>query len=306
MSKPITRTKHFHSVLKRNGEDLKLIRDIEKNIRSIRPTVFQLPKAGVPVILLLSGGLDSIVAWDRLLGKYRLQVHPITAYKHPLEPQQRAIHFFSRYFRNKYPDLYQEPVPLRASFVDAKRHIQTLSKEALPEVILQQYITAGSYFQSPYSGTNAFTAVLGATHAQFLRLTQNLSVHTLIYGATADDGQFVHSQTYAFMRTLTRLLMMFVQDDKLQLGSVFYEEALGVHETKQQVLAAGHRRGLPLEKTYSCDKGGWWHCGSCPSCRARQHCFAANDIPDHTVYWNALLPARAIEKTKHILRSVSP
>jgi 7-cyano-7-deazaguanine synthase in queuosine biosynthesis len=279
---------NFQKILEKNHEDLRLIETIEDDIGRLRPYIFRLPKQGEPVILLLSGGLDSVIAWEKLLGEYHLQVFPITVYKKTTEPQQRSIRYFSALFKNKYPKLYHDPFAVNSTLLDKQLYELNAKKYFDPKTILKQYNPSLKNSTSPYSGTNAFTAINGAIYAQYLQLTRGVSIHTIIYGATADDGLFISSQTYAFMRVMMRMLMMFVQDTKLQLGSIYYEQSLAANEKKRDVLKYGYKQNLPLEKTYSCGQGGWLHCGRCPSCIGRQYCFSINNIPDRTIYLNQI------------------
>ena len=278
----------FQKILQKNHEDMLFIKQMEQSILSKRPYVFRIPKAGQPVILLLSGGIDSVVTWEKLLGEYHLHVYPVTASRGFFDPQQRAIRFFSAYFQQKYPALYHQPVAIHASLLDERLYGNLYKNYVSPKAMLQQYDVSFGYLKAPYSGTNAFTAILGAIHAQYLRLTKGVTIHTIIYGANADDGLYISTQTYAFMRLMTRMLMVFVEDLKLQMGSVFYEASLGAHAKKREVLKYGHDHHLPLSRTFSCARRGIWHCGTCPSCIGRQYCFSINRIPDQTVYLHQL------------------
>lgn len=53
---------------------------------------------------------------------------------------------------------------------------------------------------------------------------------------------------------------------------------------KHEIVAEGHRLGVPFEDTWSCYRGGDVHCGTCATCRARHEAFEKAGIPDPTDY----------------------
>ena len=53
---------------------------------------------------------------------------------------------------------------------------------------------------------------------------------------------------------------------------------------KADVVAEGHRLGVPFAETWSCYEGGKWHCGACGTCVERAEAFATARVPDPTRY----------------------
>lgn len=53
---------------------------------------------------------------------------------------------------------------------------------------------------------------------------------------------------------------------------------------KREIITLGTELGVPYRMTWSCYKGGIKHCGTCPTCRARQHGFRAAHVLDPTEY----------------------
>ena len=53
---------------------------------------------------------------------------------------------------------------------------------------------------------------------------------------------------------------------------------------KNEIVAAGQYLGVPWKDTWSCYEGGTFHCGICPTCRARRAAFAGAGVIDPTVY----------------------
>ncbi len=273
----------FYKHLVRQHEDISLIRSTETMIRSLRKDVFRLPDAGGSAVLLLSGGLDSVIAWEMLLGQYRLHVYPLVVSHGLLDPQDEVVRKFRTVFRKKYADRYHEPYIVRAPASHGNFHTKILN-DAPPDMLLKYFDPANQTVKVPFWGANVFTAYRGYMYLQYLTFTLPSPVTTIIYGATADDGLFIPSQTYAFMRLTMLMLMKFSGNPALQFGSVFYEESLRNFMTKADVLLYGHRAALPLFKTYSCDRRGIFHCGTCLSCRSRQYCFDRAGVTDQTLY----------------------
>jgi len=54
--------------------------------------------------------------------------------------------------------------------------------------------------------------------------------------------------------------------------------------TKGDIVIAGDALGVPYELTWSCYKGEAVHCGTCPTCRARNEAFEEANVEDPTIY----------------------
>jgi hypothetical protein len=59
-------------------------------------------------------------------------------------------------------------------------------------------------------------------------------------------------------------------DWNYQYYSPFFERETGVWMEKLAVVKLGLSYHLPLEKTFSCTQGLFFHCGKCNSCRSRR------------------------------------
>jgi 7-cyano-7-deazaguanine synthase len=68
------------------------------------------------------------------------------------------------------------------------------------------------------------------------------------------------------------------------LGKSVNVEAPLVALTKQEVVALGHRLGVPLHLTWSCYQGGERACGRCDACRIRYHAFEVSGLHDPIRY----------------------
>ena len=55
-------------------------------------------------------------------------------------------------------------------------------------------------------------------------------------------------------------------------------------KTKTDIVRLGAELGVPFEQTWSCYRGGQYHCGECGTCVERREAFILAGIPDPTVY----------------------
>ncbi|MFI9644379.1 7-cyano-7-deazaguanine synthase QueC [Micromonospora sp. NPDC051925] len=57
-----------------------------------------------------------------------------------------------------------------------------------------------------------------------------------------------------------------------------------LHATKTQIVSLGAELGVPLERTWSCYRGGKLHCGVCGTCVERREAFVLAGVVDPTEY----------------------
>ena len=57
-----------------------------------------------------------------------------------------------------------------------------------------------------------------------------------------------------------------------------------VDMNKTQIVQLGAKLGVDFKQTWSCYKGGDFHCGKCGTCRERREAFINAQIPDPTIY----------------------
>jgi len=63
-----------------------------------------------------------------------------------------------------------------------------------------------------------------------------------------------------------------------------------MYSMKFQIILAGQRLGVPWPATWSCYAGEKLHCGTCPTCRARNRAFLQANVLDPTTYAAPLEP----------------
>jgi 7-cyano-7-deazaguanine synthase len=57
-----------------------------------------------------------------------------------------------------------------------------------------------------------------------------------------------------------------------------------IHVSKAEIVRAGQALRVPFEITWSCYKGGQYHCSRCGTCTERIEAFKLAGVPDPTVY----------------------
>jgi len=74
--------------------------------------------------------------------------------------------------------------------------------------------------------------------------------------------------------------------DAMRLGTYAGIELLRpfIAWNKAQIVAEGVRLGVDFARTWSCYKGGEWHCGVCGTCVERREAFQQAGVPDPTTY----------------------
>ena len=98
--------KDFKKLIKsRKYEDLTAIQTVEKFFLKKRGYIFKVPKPGTPVVLLVSGGIDSTVAWHYLTFVKKLDVYPVYLHRGTKrwKKEKKAVDYFTRFYREIFP-----------------------------------------------------------------------------------------------------------------------------------------------------------------------------------------------------------
>lgn len=305
MSSIPTISKHefIRRIGKRKHEDVALISTIERYLIKKRGFVFRMPGPGSPVILLVSGGIDSTVAWYLLLKEFTLDVYPLFVRTHRSHPQERSVAYFSALYRRIFAERYHDPFILTRDFLPREMTDIMRVRNIHGETLLDYYDVRHHRFDARmFVGLNAMSAQYGMLYSIYLMAKHRVSAQTLFCGVTARDGIGVPSQTLTSIRTTLLSLMYFYNMPVPQYASVFFEKETGWFASKRDIIALGARAGFPLEKTYSCYAGGRMHCGECMGCVSRRSEFVRAGILDRTRYASDLRRTLAIFPPVSILK----
>ncbi len=302
----ITKEEFWEKLKNRKYEDTELIKNIENFFRKKRGYIFKMPKPGDKVILLVSGGLDSIIAWAILMDIYKLQVYPLSTQIRKTHPQYESLQYFARFFKKKYPAYFKSPFLLSQGISPPELKSIYHSKYIHPERILNFYQLGNNLNPVPLNGLSSILSIHSFLYRQYLSLKENINIDTIFCAIEAGDGTVIKSQTFTYLRTSMLYLSLFNRDFSFQYASLFLEKEICTFLEKYQSFQLGNQLGLPLHKTYSCYKGEKLHCGTCLSCYSRRLGLKKAGITDQTIYQDQLWKYKLINKFKYHLVNRTP
>lgn len=282
MKLPKLTSKQIQNILKkRKLEDFSALHQIELFFKQKRGYIFRMPNNGEPVILTLSGGLDSAILWGILLETYRLQVYPVffrRGHKR-VKREEDAVRFFSQFFREKYPDCFHAVKYLEVPM--PPKEIRWKITEHSQEIV--STITNQRKGLPLYSGLLALNA---AEYAFFLQEEKKISVRTIFSAFVSSDGESLRYETLTAMRSVMQNICILTGDMSWQYTSLALEKELGHFWDKDVLISWAAERKYPFEKMFSCISRVNYkiHCGRCYFCKYRKSSFERAGIPDPTLY----------------------
>jgi len=252
-------------LLKTKFEDVNVLNSIERIFLKKRGYVFKLPKPKSPVILLMSGGLDSICMTNFLLDKFKLRLFPLFIRwgQMNIHKEEAAFDYFSRYFSRKCKSLFMDPIK-----VDAPIPIRELSNGVKDIVVLR----------------NTTFAVHAVHYAHYLENTTGDKIRTIFCSSVANDGNIVPDSTLTAIRATNLNICLNESDFEWQYTSIALEKTLGFYLAKPFFIKYAAKRHLPLGKTWSCYRKSEHHCGNCLPCMGRKEAFILSKVKDPTIY----------------------
>lgn len=303
-----------HVIRTRKFEDIRVITAIETIFKKKRGYVFEMPQSGSDVLLLVSGGLDSILTWGLLMDRYHLRVHPLFLNKgeRRASQEERSLNYFSAYYAKRYPSQYIAPVK-QTIYLPQK---EILSSLKTPFDNLLRYDKTIIKGFNPYTTTNIFLGSPGIVplyallHARYLELHEKKKIRSIFSSIMFGDGIMCPSQTITSIRTINLAMCTFTGDYTWQFTSPSVEPRLGHYYQKRDLILWGSKSNIPMEKTWSCYRGFSHHCGRCLACDARKAEFKKANIPDCTQYSKAydlsIRIKNRLVKIARTLRTITP
>ena len=265
-------------------EDILTINTVESILKK-NGGLFHMPHRDSPVILLISGGLDSIVCWDILMSKFGLKVYPLSLNRglSRNKAEKKSVKFFSRYYKKKYPLLFNQPRYLDAPLSQLNININQVHQIMHPQAILDNFVSKPKVTANIAMGSASLYPILAKLYSQYLKYTQNINIHTIFCGFLASDGG-IPEESFTSLRVGTLYLRVTTSDNKWQYSSPCLEKELGYYLFKKDLIWWGHRHHLPLEKTWTCYQAKRLPCGQCISCFIRKEAFNKANVVDKTTY----------------------
>lgn len=308
MLKRISNQSFVKNLKSRKLENLIVIDQIERLLKKQRGYVFKMPKKGSSVVLLLSGGLDSITAWGILMKEFGLHVYPLSFDRGEKRAfrEKASIDYFSKFYQKRFPNLYHKPVRLSFGLEDVKIPIEKSLEAIHPEVLVKNFKGDAKLIDINISlGSFLLLPIYAKIYAEFLYLTKNLDVHTIFCSVTLSDGLLVPHQTFTSLRTIMFHLCSTTRDYSWQFASAVFEKEVGLYHDKSDLVEWADKNRIPLEKTWSCYHATKYQCGGsdCQTCIVRRDAFKLANVVDKTVY-NPIDRQSFIGYCKHKFRSL--
>ena len=287
---PLSKKAIAHKLVERKFEDLELINLIEKFFRQKRGYVFKMPKPNTPVILLLSGGIDSIILWAVLMKKYRLIVYPVVFLRKrtfPVSAVVSSVNYYSKIYQKKYASYFKSPQFFGSPIAQQSLRKSTTSLKTVHSNYFLKNIREDELISVEITGLMAQYAFAAHNYSEFLLAKLGLKINTIFCAVTPTDGFFVKSQTLSSLRTALLDLCINAQDFSLQFTSPAIEKELGFFHDKINFMKWADKNGISLNRTHSCTNSALIHCGKCIMCYSRKDMFVKAGIKDHTFYKNS-------------------
>lgn len=267
-------------------DDLKLLKNITDSL-NIFGSKFVIPPPKSKVCLLLSGGLDSIVAWAVLMEEYHLEVYPLNVIRgqsRNKNQEQKSIKFYSKIFRQRYPALFHPPFTLDCSLSTLHINYQKFNQELHPQAILKALYSPTSATLNTSLNSFSLLPTVSRMYCQYLSLKSNIVINDIFCGVIPTDGHYSPEQSYTSLKSYTLGLRLSTHNPKWNFTSIFYEEATLFYWYKKDLVVWAQKHNLTLINTWSCFDNKRVHCGSCPTCLQRKNAFIQSQITDPTIY----------------------
>lgn len=296
----------FHSLLKkRKLEDIKKIQTFEKLLKDERGYVFKMPKRGSNVILMASGGLDSMTAWGILMKEYGLNVYPITFDRGEKRRKNElnAFKYFDKIYKERFPKNYRKYLHLDVGQDQISIKIEDGVKNLQEETILNNFRDDLMLF-NPSLGVFTILPFFARSYAMYLNATKGLKINTIFCAVTANDGELVDHQTLTSLRSIMCNMCVSIKDYSWQFSSICLEPEIGSFMRKSDLVKWAYKNNLPLEKSWSCYHAKKYQCGGsdCITCGARREAYLEAKIKDKTIYKSLEDQEILIKKVKRISR----
>ena len=224
-----------------------------------------------PVVVLVSGGMDSVTALYAAQAEHR--VVGGVSFDYGSKHNPREIPFAAWHCARL-------GVPHRTI---ALGFVGELFKSDL-------LVSGGAIPDGHYEEPNMQQTVVPFRNGIMLAVAggyaESIGAEALVIAAHAGDHAIYPDCREEFMKAM---------GDTMRLGTYEGLKLLRPFITmnKSQIAVDGARLGVDYARTWSCYKGGAIHCGTCGTCVERREAFIEAGLPDPTVYLsNAPLPPK--------------
>jgi len=272
-------TKDFIQKIKqKETENYKIIKNVESLLNKQRGYVFKMPRKNKPVIMMISGGLDSVTTISWLIETYKLNIFPlfIDRGQGRVENEEKSVRFFEKYFLEKYPKNFN--------------NVFKISTKVPPSEIRKELIlNSGNKVKKTKNqreGIALFSSLLGSYAVQYAKYLEynGIKVRTIFRATLASDSIYMAHESLTSLRTANLNICAQTNDFTWQFTSPLIEKELNYYLDKTDLLKWADKVDLPIEKTWSCYNNKKDHCGHCDGCCKRKESFQEVNIKDKTIY----------------------
>jgi 7-cyano-7-deazaguanine synthase in queuosine biosynthesis len=229
-----------------------LVKKLEAVLLAHRPRVFISPQKDEEVILLFSGGMDSVIAAYMLVERLGCRLVPLyvqrgaRAESAELSSAQR----FVADLQQKYPGSVANLLVVEAPY---------------PPKSLKQYLPAEHKQTKGHPGRNMFLVLAAAYYLCGLK-AKRPSTKTIFIGNSPNDT-FPHSQLAA-VRSANIAVCVDQDDWDIQVTSPLLEPELWGDVDKQALVDYARDHDIPIGATHTCTASAI-PCGQCGECALR-------------------------------------
>jgi 7-cyano-7-deazaguanine synthase len=218
--------------------------------------------AGMKVVVLCSGGMDSVTAlyWARRSHA----VAAVVSFDYGAKHNHREIPLAAEHARN-----------------GGERH-EVIALDFVNRLFASNLLQSGEAIpEGHYAAENMKQTVVPFRNAIMLSVAcgfaESVGAEGLVIAAHGGDHTIYPDCREDFMRAMA---------DAMRLGTYAGMQLLRpfIALDKAGIAAEGARLGVDFARTWSCYKGGTVHCGVCGTCVERREAFQLAGIPDPTAY----------------------
>jgi 7-cyano-7-deazaguanine synthase len=225
------------------------------------------------VVVLLSGGMDSVTAFYDAAERY--EIRAALSFHYGAKHNDREIAFAAQHCARA--SVVHRVVPL--DFVG--EFFQSNLLRGGGEIPKGHY-EAETMKQTVVPFRNGIMLSIAAGFAE------SVEAQALVIAAHAGDHAIYPDCREDFMRSMA---------DAIRLGTYAEIEVLRpfIAMSKADIARRGHELGVDFAQTWSCYVGGAVHCGECGTCVERREAFLLAGVADPTAYVSeAPLPAKPV------------
>lgn len=213
-------------------------------------------------VVLLSGGLDSVVAL------YHTATHADIACAISFDYASKHNHREIRHAR-----LHAKKLNIQHRVVDLSSISEHLSSSLLKE--------GAPIPHADYDEESMRSTVVPFRNGIMLAVAAGIAesehAHSLVIGAHGGDHALYPDCRPEFMEAMHRAVTLGTYDN-IRVDAPF------LHKSKADIVRLGASLNVDFSKTWSCYEGLKLHCGTCGTCRERRIAFKEANVLDPTKY----------------------